>query len=50
MSNDIPVFPVALLENAVTGPMTYQGEEVRGSLAQANNSVNAIVGEAIPAD
>jgi hypothetical protein len=30
MSNDTSVFPVALLENAVTGPITYQGEEVRG--------------------
>ena len=29
MSNDISVFPVALLENAVTDPITYQGEELR---------------------
>jgi hypothetical protein len=28
MSNDISVFPVALLENAVTDPITYQGEEL----------------------
>jgi hypothetical protein len=26
------VFPVALLENAVTRPITYQGKEVCGSL------------------
>jgi hypothetical protein len=50
MSNDISVFPVALLENAVTGPITYQGEEVRGSPTYANNSANAIVRVAIPAD
>src|ERR1700733_8687643 len=41
MSNDISVFPVALLENAVTGPITYQGEEVRGSPTYVNNSANA---------
>jgi hypothetical protein len=29
MSNDISVFPVTLLENAVTDPITYQGEELR---------------------
>jgi hypothetical protein len=28
MSNDISVFPLALLENAVTRPIAYQGEEV----------------------
>jgi len=50
MSNDISVFPVALLENAVTGPITYQGEEARGSPTYANNSANAIVRVAIPAD
>ena len=50
MSNDTSVFPVALLENAVTGPITYQGEEVRGSPTHANNSANAIVRVAIPAD
>jgi hypothetical protein len=48
MSNDTSVFPVALLENAVTGPITYQGEEVRGSPTHANNSASAIVREAIP--
>jgi len=31
MLNDISVFPVALLENAVTRPIAYQGEEVCGS-------------------
>ena len=31
MSNDTSVFPVALLENAVTRPIAYQGEEVCGS-------------------
>jgi hypothetical protein len=30
MSNDTSVFPVALLENAVTRPIAYQGEEVCG--------------------
>jgi hypothetical protein len=30
MSNDTSVFPVALLENAVTHPIAYQGEEVCG--------------------
>ena len=48
MLNDTSVFPVALLENAVTGPITYQGEEVRGSPTHANNSASAIVREAIP--
>jgi hypothetical protein len=33
MSNDISVFPVALLENAVTRPIAYQGEEVCGHLS-----------------
>ena len=42
MSNDTSVFPVALLENAATGPITYQGEEVRRSPTYANNSANAI--------
>ena len=28
MLNDTSVFPVALLENAVTRPTTYQGKEV----------------------
>ena len=28
ISNDTSVFPVALLENAVTRPIAYQGEEV----------------------
>src|SRR5258706_12851209 len=32
MSNDTSVFPVALLENAVTRPITYQGEEVCDSV------------------
>jgi len=31
MSNDTSVFPVALLENAVTRPIAYQVEEVCGS-------------------
>jgi hypothetical protein len=31
MSNDTSVFPVALLENAVTHPIAYQGQEVCGS-------------------
>jgi hypothetical protein len=31
MSNDTSIFPVALLENAVTRPIAYQGEEVCGS-------------------
>ena len=31
MSNDTSVFPEALLENAVTRPIAYQGEEVCGS-------------------
>ena len=31
MTNDTAVFPVALLENAVTRPIAYQGEEVCGS-------------------
>jgi hypothetical protein len=30
MSNDTSVFPVALLENAVTRLIAYQGEEVCG--------------------
>jgi hypothetical protein len=50
ISNDTSVFSVALLENAVTGPITYQGEEVRGSLTYANNSADAVVREAIPPD
>jgi hypothetical protein len=50
MSNDTSVFPVSLLENPMTGPITYQGEEVRGSPAHANNSADAIVREAIPPD
>jgi hypothetical protein len=50
MSNDTSVFPVALLENAVTRPIAYQGEEVRGSPIHANNSADAIVREAIPPD
>src|ERR1700676_534414 len=33
MSIDISVFPVALLENAVTRPIAYQGEEVFGHLS-----------------
>jgi len=48
--DDISVFPVARLENTVTGPITYQGEEVRGSPTYANNFANAIVRVAIPAD
>jgi hypothetical protein len=28
-SNDISVFPVTLLENAVTHPITFPGEELR---------------------
>ena len=47
MSNDTSVFPVALLENAVTGPIRYQGEEVRSSPTHANNSADAIVREAV---
>ena len=31
MLNDTSVFPVALLENAVTRPIAYQGKEVCGS-------------------
>jgi hypothetical protein len=31
MLNDTSVFPVALLENAVTHPIAYQGKEVCGS-------------------
>jgi len=31
MSNDISVFSVALLENTVTRPIAYRGEEVCGS-------------------
>jgi len=31
MSNDTSAFPEALLENAVTRPIAYQGEEVCGS-------------------
>jgi hypothetical protein len=31
MSNDTSVFPVALLENAVTHSIAYQGREVCGS-------------------
>jgi hypothetical protein len=31
MSNHTSVFPVALLENAVTRPIAYQGEEACGS-------------------
>jgi hypothetical protein len=50
VSNDISVFPDALLENAVTGPITYQGEKMRGSPTYANNSANAIVRVAIPAE
>jgi hypothetical protein len=49
MSNDTSVFPVALLENAVSWPITYQGE-VRGSPTHANNSADAIMREAIPSD
>jgi hypothetical protein len=30
MSNDTSVLPVVLLENAVTRPIAYQGEEVCG--------------------
>src|SRR5260370_14651247 len=30
MSNDTSVFPVAILENAVTRPIAYQGEEASG--------------------
>jgi hypothetical protein len=30
VENDTSVFPVALLENAVTRPIAYQGEEVCG--------------------
>jgi hypothetical protein len=30
MSNDTSVFPVALLENAVTHPIAYKGQEVCG--------------------
>ena len=33
MSNDTSVFPVALLENAVTRQIAYQGEEVCGHLS-----------------
>jgi hypothetical protein len=50
MSNDTSVFAVALLENAVTGPITYRGEEVPGSPTDANNSADAVVREAIPPD
>ena len=32
---------VGLVGNAVTGPITYQGEEVRGSPTYVNNSANA---------
>jgi hypothetical protein len=31
MLNDTSVFPVTLLENAVTRPIAYQGKEVCGS-------------------
>jgi hypothetical protein len=50
MLNDTSVFPVALLENAVTRPIAYQGNEVCGSPTHANNSADAIVREAIPHD
>jgi len=48
MLNDISVFPVALLENAVIGPNIFQGEEVRGSTTYANNSTNAIGKVTVP--
>jgi hypothetical protein len=50
MSNDTSVFAVELLENAVTGPITYLGEEVPGSPTYANNSADVVVREAIPPD
>jgi hypothetical protein len=39
MSNDTSVFPVGLLENAVTRPIAYRGEEVSASPKRSADEV-----------